>query len=51
VVRHKLYEILERKKILNESEIKLLKAIHNNIQIKIGDEITCPMLGLPQGLI
>ena len=36
---------------MDENEINLLKAIHNNIQIKIGDEITCPMLGLPQGLI
>jgi len=51
VIRSKLYEILERKKIMDENEINLLKAIHNNIQIKIGDEITCPMLGLPQGLI
>ena len=51
VIWSKLYETLEKKKILNQSEINLLKAIHNNIQIKIGEETTCPMLGLPQGLI
>lgn len=51
VIRSKLYDILRDKKILNNEEIDLLMAIHNNIQIKIGDEITCPMIGLPQGLI
>ena len=50
VKREKLYEILKDKNILNDVDIKLLKFIHSNLVITIGNESTKTNKGVPQGL-
>jgi hypothetical protein len=51
VDRNILYEKLRRKNILNEREIQLLKFLHDNMKIQIGEITVNSSRGVPQGMI
>ena len=49
VDRTRLYEILSKKEILNHKEISLLKFIHSNLVVKLGEESCRTLRSVPQG--
>lgn len=49
IQRKKLYEILHTKRILNESKIQILKFVHQNLRIKLGNKDCNIERGVPQG--
>ena len=45
-----LYEITQRKRILNDEKLQLLKFIHANIRVTLGQHECRTTTGVPQGL-
>jgi len=50
IVRKKVYKFIEKNNILTKNELKLLKFIHSNIKIQVGNKRCKTTRGAPQGL-
>ena len=51
VLRSKLYQNMDSKKILNSNQMKLLRFIHKNITINYKKKTCQPETGVPQGCL
>ncbi len=51
VLHQELFTILEKKNVLDQSQIQLLKAIYSRISIGLGEESFRPNIGVAQGSI
>ena len=50
IIRKKVYKFIKKHKILTKNELKLLKFIHSNIKIQVGNKCCKTSRGAPQGL-